>query len=184
MFHCDLFVQPGGIQIKSVAMFSPQPLWLVKEEGMRRLRRTLYFQNELWYNFLALVRLHKLPSLPMKCDHIDEFLLFCTIAIDRNTPKDFEKRMDMLMESNIPLVIMYGSEDSVIGKPTIDRMNHKIGKAPEDIIHVDPNQTSPSDLKLSGKVSSFMIDTAKHFAHANYYKFSNEIIQLLLDYYN
>ena len=164
-------------------MFAPQPLWDKKEEDVRKIKRMFYFKSELWYNFLSLTRIHKLPSMPMRFENINEFLLICTTVLDDQSPVDLHKRLELLVNSNVPISLMYGSLESLITKSSIRKLNEKLGICSEDIVYIDPTKDDTNRLQTDKKINSYVIENGGHFAHANFYNFSNKIIENLLNYH-
>ncbi|KAH9394632.1 hypothetical protein TYRP_004687 [Tyrophagus putrescentiae] len=172
-----LWEDPGNIQINSVCLFAPQPLWLShkQEVEMQKAKRMFYFRSELWYNFLGMTRIHKLPSMPMRFDNVNEFLLICTTVLDDQSPIDLHRRIELLVKSNIPVTLMYGSEETLVTKGSIAKLNEELGVKPEEIIRLDGEKHTADDLPAGKRITSYVIQKGGHFAHANFYQFSNRM---------
>ena len=128
-----------------------------------------YFKSELWYNFLSLTRIHKLPSMPMRFENINEFLLICTTVLDDQSPIDLHRRIEYLVNSHIPVTIMYGSQESLISKASIRKLNEKLGINEDEIVTLEEDTDSADDLKPTKRINSYVIKNGGHFAHANFH---------------
>lgn len=167
-----------------MALFAPQPLWDSKEDEVQKVKRMFYFKSELWYNFLGWTHIHKLPSLPMRFDSVNEFLLICTTVLDDHSPIDLHRRIELLRANSksVPVTVMYGSGETLISKSAIAKLNEKLGVQPEEIIHLDAEKHTADDLPTGKPITSYVINNGGHFAHANFYQFSNRMVENLLAY--
>lgn len=164
-------------------MFAPQPLWDFDKDNIQRLMGAFRYRNEIWYNFLSFMKVHKLPSMPMKFDHVNEFLMFASIVIDQKHRNDLYKRLERLMEMNVPVTICYGSEESLIPKVTISKLYKELAIDPEhDVVDIDPENYSHEQLARTGRITCYSIRGGKHFAHANFHQYSNRMIEQLLEH--
>lgn len=142
-----------------------------------------YFKSELWYNFLAMTHIHKLPSMPMRFENINEFLLICTTVLDDQSPIDLHRRIDTLVkQTHIPITLMYGSGETLISKTSIRKLHEKLGLSQEEIVHLEEGKHSADDLTSTRRINSYIIETGGHFAHANFPLFSNRMVENLLNY--
>ncbi|XP_046920323.2 uncharacterized protein LOC124500308 isoform X2 [Dermatophagoides farinae] len=171
--------QPGNLAIKSVAFLSPQPLWdpVRNDEMLKAFKH----KSEWWYNFLSLMRVHKKAYTKLRCANINEFLLLCSIGIEDDTPEKFTHRLQKIIKMNIPIVLIYGEKERLISKTAIQRLNEQLYIESNDIIMIDPDDsTYQEQLELTKKYSSFVIKNGGHFTHCNHHHVANAIIDNLL----
>lgn len=178
-------MKPGDIQIKSVCMFAPQPLWDFESDKIEQLLGAFRYRNEVWYNFISLIKVHKMPSMPMKFDHVNEFLVFATVVIDQKHRNELYKRVEALMAMvDVPVTVCYGSKESLIPKVTIGRLYKELGieDVEHEVINIDPETDSPEQLAHTRRIMGYTILGGKHFAHASFPQYSNRMIEQLLEY--
>ncbi|OTF79822.1 hypothetical protein BLA29_013897, partial [Euroglyphus maynei] len=80
------------------------------------------------------MRVHKKSYTKLRCTNINEFLLLCSIGIEDDTPEKFTRRLERIIQMNIPVVIIYGENERLISKQAIQRLNEHFNIQSDDII--------------------------------------------------
>lgn len=170
----------SNVKIKSVAMFAPQTFLAVDRSNLRIGRAFFPFNHRLWFDFLELLRVHKLPSGPLviKFATIDDALWTLAGAFDIDAPKLMRDRLATLVELNIPTVVVFGIREQIIKKAGMEELNRVLQVPPNNILTIDPSKVN--DIKLKPETYSFTILEAGHFVHSNYSHICNRFFDELL----
>lgn len=171
-----------------MAFFAAQPLYDLKAKHAHLTKRIFFtHRSELFYNLLGHLRLHKLPRIPVRFEHINDALLFLVPALDdahlrRQLPKSIAK---LMTSSQVPVSIFYGTGEKFISPQARERFFAAFGlQAPEDILVVDPAVDTDPEVTVLGKgqtrVRGIYLKGGGHFAYANYPQYTNCIVEDLL----
>ena len=142
-------------------------------------------RSQLWANLLQRARLHRYTILPVNFNSIDQFLWLSTVVYDPTAPTDLARRIERLVKSGKPAFMLVSSNEPLVSKRAIAKLNNAFGVSPNEIIHVDPTKQNPESVPLpsessSKAITSYVIEKGTHFPHAKYPEFCIPLVENLL----
>ena len=176
-------MQPEDFEIRSLCMFAPTNAWDKSIQSQEKIVNMLFmFQNNLWYNLLGLMKIHKNKKLPLKFDNIDDFLLYCSLQRD-NIIGGFEERFKRVVKNtDFPISLVSGALDKTAPPIHIAKFNTILGLRNDQVIRIDPTIHTEKDIKMNTKrFNSYLIEDGKHFLHMKYHNIAKKILTNLLN---
>ena len=172
-----------------MALFAPQPLYDITEANVRLVNRYMFPfpHSELFYNILNLTRFYRHPKIPLKFNHINDFILFMVPVLDCRAIENMPNRIQNLAQpqAKVPVAIMYGDGEKFISAKARGKLFQQFGLEPKDLIQIDPKV---DDLEVvsrdRARVKGYIIKGGGHFMYANFEKYTHQIVEDLLNYKN
>jgi len=177
-----LWEKESPIRVKSVALFSPQPLWTIPK--IAALKNVLLIRRDGWYQFLNRLGIHSAPMLPMKFASIDEFLLCATQFLHPQDPDVLRSRLKYLVEeTQIPVGVFNGELDVLVPRQSTQELYTTLGLSKDKIMSFDPKKLDGKKViesSAAGRIRAYVVKGGGHFAYAKYAEASNQLLEQLL----
>lgn len=179
-----LHYQPGPIKVNSVVLFSPQSGWIEYNPRLDYCAKCLTIRHPLWYRFLELIRIHKLPYWPVFFGNINEFLSTAAVFLHTDSLDELYYRVEYFVkETSTPISILMGAKDFLIFPKSNEEVHQRLGIAMKEVLVVDTKVDNLQDkLRKTGRrMNSYSIKSGGHFVHQRHANYANRIIENMLD---
>lgn len=179
-----VYLQPGPIQVNSVALFSPQSGWIEYDHRLDHCAKFLLIRHPLWYKFLEQTGVHKLPYWPVVFGNINEFLSTAVIFFHIDGLNELYHRVEYFVKNtSTPLSILMGAKDFLIFPKSNAEVHRTLGIDMKNVVSIDAKVDKLDDKlkKTELRMNSYSIKSGGHFVHQRQAQYANRIIENLLN---
>ena len=164
-------------------MFTPMPLVCLKGKILLEIAKLVHtFKYEQWYKFLSILRLHRFRYSPVQMNDLNYLLLFAVILFNEESLLHTASFFKSIGQTNTPCVVLLGPRDTIMSDYVKAKTHELLSIPPEQRFRIDPNKVNPDNFKLKHRQSSYSIEGAGHFVHANYSRFANKLVDNILQF--
>lgn len=177
-------MQPGKLDIGSVALFSPFPQWNFKITPTV-FRNTAILntfpRSALWPRFFT-YGMKRETIVPMKVKNIEKYQLLITTVVvpDKRIASTTEGQFERLVRSGRPVAVVYGNREKIVHPDTMKKFNQIMGIPEQQVIQVNSETDRLENIPLPSQVNSpftsYMVDRAGHVAHMKWPQFSHALL--------
>ena len=162
--------------IKSLALFCPQPLWLKPHYFAMNKPFALLSQNSFGIKLFEILKPHLIANkfgYSMVYKDLNEFLLAANI-LSNNEENKLNASLKWLKESKTPTIFVYGQRDSLIPKQTFDRLLNDLGANQNSFKYYDSKGSLEKHQANEDWIKVLVFRSGGHFAYLNFSKIVNE----------
>ncbi len=190
-----LFEHPQEMQIKSMVIIAAQPIWDMNPTKHKFVQNIFRFQeSELWYHFLAFLKMHNSQMTPVQFASVNEFLWLMASTRDFQTPDDLLRRIYKLVHQapKVPVTIQFGSREPLVSRKTLDRFFKAFELKKGDLIELDVQKDGEQECvqKVAAeeregrkkRIKAYILEGGSHFSHAKYHNLTVQMIDNIINH--
>ncbi|KAI2804493.1 hypothetical protein BLOT_003479 [Blomia tropicalis] len=181
---------PGDLDIKSVAILAPQPMWDLRPDSANMLKKIFFSRSNLWYELLSLTKLDKGKVTKVRFNDFNEFLwLMLTVLYENTASVDIYRRIDYLRRrSTIPVVVQFGEKEPIASRKSVMKLFNEFGIDSDKLIQFNPDELASELfddlLKQDTRIKGYYFLKGGHFSYAKNSNYTCRMIDNLLSYYD